>query len=33
MDAKFLMVFMMAVVFVCTDTSPAKLFYRKGKYF
>ena len=30
MDAKFVMVFLMAVVFVCIDASPAKLFYRKG---
>ena len=30
MDAKFVMVFLMAVVFVCTDALPAKLFYRKG---
>ena len=30
MDAKFVMVFLMAVVFVWIDASPAKLFYRKG---
>ena len=30
MDAKFVMVFLMAVGFVCTDALPAKLFYRKG---
>ena len=30
MDAKFIMVFLMAVVYVCIDASPAKLFYRKG---
>ena len=30
MDAKFVMVFLMAVVYVCIDASPAKLFYRKG---
>ena len=31
MDAKFLVVFVLAVAFVCTGATPAKRFYEQGK--